>query len=154
MFSLMWNIDLIKIQAMLQKKVMPRRDHTWENECKRGKLKRWKWLMYFLHKNEYRIFLMLSICILSFVKNWFIGPPFLLGFWSFSYWNWTVLYILGTCSLLIFKCYLSCGLFCCCCCAGKGYMVALTKVLSMYQIYHTYNCILHYFPLSLLPPFL
>jgi hypothetical protein len=26
----------------------------------------------------------------------------------------------------------------CCCCAGWGYIVALTKVLTIYQIYHTW----------------
>jgi hypothetical protein len=31
---------------------------------------------------------------------------------------------------------LSCLLFYCCC-AGWGYIVAFTKVLTMYQIYHT-----------------
>jgi hypothetical protein len=53
-FSHVWNIDLIHIQAILWKTGPDKgRSH------KRGKKKegrRWIWLMYFLYKNECRIF--------------------------------------------------------------------------------------------------
>jgi hypothetical protein len=37
------------------------------------------------------------------------------------------------------------------CCAGWGYIVAFTKALTMYQIYHTWIHLLHHSPLSSLP---
>jgi hypothetical protein len=55
-FSHMWNTDLIQIQQYHEKQVLLRGGHLWEEESKRRKLRRWIWLMYFLYKNEYRIF--------------------------------------------------------------------------------------------------
>jgi hypothetical protein len=38
------------------------------------------------------------------------------------------------------------------CCSGWGYIVAFTKDITMYQLYHTWVHLLHYFPLYLTLP--
>jgi hypothetical protein len=58
-FLHMWNIDLIQIQAGHTKGRTQRR----EREGKRRKLRMSIWLMYFLYKNEYRIFKPVEIII-------------------------------------------------------------------------------------------
>jgi hypothetical protein len=45
-----------KYKQYYEKQVTLRRGHIWEKEGKRQKLRKWISLMYFLYKNEYRIF--------------------------------------------------------------------------------------------------
>jgi hypothetical protein len=55
-FTHMWNIDPIQIQKKLWKIGYTKEDHIGVREGKRRKLRRWKWLVYLLHKNEYGVF--------------------------------------------------------------------------------------------------
>jgi hypothetical protein len=52
----MWNTDLIQIQWYYEKQVTLRGRHIPEVRVEEGSSEGWIWLMYSLHKNEYRIF--------------------------------------------------------------------------------------------------
>jgi hypothetical protein len=59
----MWNIDLIQIKQYYEKQFTLRVGHIQEGVDKRRKQRRWKWLIYSLYKNEYRIFKLLETTI-------------------------------------------------------------------------------------------
>jgi hypothetical protein len=66
-FSHMWKIDLKQIQQH-EKQVMLKGGHTWEEEGKQRKLRRWIQLMYSLYKKEYRIFKLVEAIIKKCTK--------------------------------------------------------------------------------------
>jgi hypothetical protein len=58
----------MQIQQYYEKQVTLRVDHMQEREGKRRKLRRRMWLMYFLYKNEHRIFKSVEITTRSRTK--------------------------------------------------------------------------------------